>query len=265
MKHLESMVGEVVSISRETAHFISKEAKSFKMASLEEKGFHDLVSYVDRTAEQMLVAALRKLLPEAGFMAEESGSSLAGRYNWIIDPLDGTTNFVHGIPIYSISIALQESNKTILGLVYEINQNECFYTWKDGPAILNSKQIRVSETNILANSLIATGFPYSDFSRLQPYLELFNTLTRSTRGLRRLGSAAVDLAYVACGRFEAFYEYGLHPWDVAAGCFLVEQAGGTLSTFDGGSDVVFGTDIIASNGYVHNELSDEVRKHFGMH
>ncbi len=262
MNQLESMCREAISISSETALFISQQAKDFKSSDIEEKGLHDLVSYVDRTAEEMIVKELKRLLPEAGFIAEESGSKIASRYNWIIDPLDGTTNFVHGVPVYSISIALQENNKTILGLVHEINQNECFYAWKDGPAFLNEKQIRVSETQSLSKSLIATGFPYSDFSRLQPYLELFSQLTRNTRGLRRLGSAAVDLAYVACGRFEVFYEYGLHPWDVAGGAFIVEQAGGKLSGFDGSREVVFGTDIIASNGLVHEDFLKEVQNHF---
>jgi len=261
--HLESISREVIMISRETSHFISQQAKTFKSTDIEEKGLHDLVSYVDRTAEEMIVKSLKKLLPEAGFIAEESGSKLAGRYNWIIDPLDGTTNFIHGVPVYAISIALQENNRTILGLVHEINQNECFYAWKDSPAFLNDKQIHVSETHNLSKSLLATGFPYSDFSRLEPYLKLFSKLTRNTRGIRRLGSAAVDLAYVACGRFEAFYEYGLHPWDVAGGAFIVEQAGGKLSGFDGSAEVVFGSDIIASNGLVHQELLEEVEKCFG--
>jgi myo-inositol-1(or 4)-monophosphatase len=263
MMHLESISREVIMISRETSHFISQQAKTFKSTDIEEKGLHDLVSYVDRTAEEMIVKSLKKLLPEAGFIAEESGSKLAGRYNWIIDPLDGTTNFIHGVPVYAISIALQENNRTILGLVHEINQNECFYAWKDSPAFLNDKQIHVSETHNLSKSLLATGFPYSDFSRLEPYLKLFSKLTRNTRGIRRLGSAAVDLAYVACGRFEAFYEYGLHPWDVAGGAFIVEQAGGKLSGFDGSAEVVFGSDIIASNGLVHQELLEEVEKCFG--
>jgi len=249
--HLESISREVIMISRETSHFISQQAKTFKSTDIEEKGLHDLVSYVDRTAEEMIVKSLKKLLPEAGFIAEESGSKLAGRYNWIIDPLDGTTNFIHGVPVYAISIALQENNRTILGLVHEINQNECFYAWKDSPAFLNDKQIHVSETHNLSKSLLATG------------LKLFSKLTRNTRGIRRLGSAAVDLAYVACGRFEAFYEYGLHPWDVAGGAFVVKQAGGKLSGFDGSAEVVFGSDIIASNGLVHQELLEEVEKCFG--
>lgn len=263
MMHLESMSHEVISISHETAHFINQQAKTFKSIDIEEKGLHDLVSFVDRTAEEMIVKSLKQLLPEAGFIAEESGTMLAGRYNWIVDPLDGTTNFIHGVPVYSISIALQENDKTILGLVHEINQHECFYAWKDSPSFMNGRQIHVSETASLNKSLIATGFPYSDFSRLDPYLQLFNKLTRSTRGIRRLGSAAVDLAYVACGRFEIFYEYGLHPWDVAGGAFIVEQAGGRLSGFDGSKEVVFDQDIIASNGLVHEEFFEEVQKYFG--
>ena len=210
----------------------------------------------------MLIDELKKLIPEAGFIAEESGIVESVVYRWIIDPLDGTTNFVHKIPLFSISIALQENGQTVIGVVYEINLDECFYAWKNGPAYLNGSKICVSPTNTLTDSLIATGFPYYDFSRLPAYLEFLGYLIQKTRGIRRLGSAAVDLAYVACGRFEAFYEYGLHPWDVAAGAFIVEQAGGQLSGFDGGKDVVFGKDIIASNTLVHNEILDKIKVYF---
>jgi myo-inositol-1(or 4)-monophosphatase len=171
---------------------------------------------------------------------------------------------VHGIPIYSISIALQKKRETIIGVVHELNQNECFYAWEGGKAYLNGNPIKVSSTEKLDNSLIATGFPYNDFSRMKEYLGLFNELMQNTRGIRRLGSAAADLAYVACGRFEVFYEYGLHPWDVAAGAFIVKQAGGKLNGFDGSNEVVFGKDIMASNGLVHLEMLQLIKKHFEL-
>lgn len=253
---------QVVHVCRKVGAFIKEESGRIKQTDIEEKGLHDLVSYVDRTAEQMLMEALKKMVPDAGFIAEESGTVESVKYRWIIDPLDGTTNFIHKIPLFSISIALQEDGKTVIGVVYEINQDECFYAWKDGNAFLNGNPIHVSSTNSLSDSLIATGFPYYDFSRLKPYLSFFEYLLKNTRGIRRLGSAAVDLAYVACGRFEAFYEYGLHPWDVAAGAFIVVQAGGQLSGFDGSDDVVFGKDILATNTLVHKEISGRINENF---
>ncbi len=261
--NFESLTHEVVKYAKTTAVFIRKQKDIFKSSDIVEKGLHDMVSYVDQTAEAMLIKRLKKLLPEAGFIAEESGSAKKDRFNWIIDPLDGTTNFVHGLPLFSISIALQEYGQTVSGVVYEVNSRECFYAWKDSAAFCNSKPIHVSNTKTLSKSLIATGFPYSDFSRMEPYMQVFDQLMRQSRGLRRLGSAALDLAYVACGRFEVFYEYALHPWDVAAGCFIVERAGGRLSGFNGSSDVVFGPDVIASNSFVHDEMLQITKKYFG--
>jgi myo-inositol-1(or 4)-monophosphatase len=249
---------QVVNLCRGVGKFIRDESGRIQRTDIEEKGLHDLVSYVDRTAEKMLIDELKKIIPDAGFIAEESGTIESAKYRWIIDPLDGTTNFIHKIPLFSISIALQEDGKTVIGVVYEVNQDECFYAWKSGNAYLNGKQIQVSSTNSLSDSLIATGFPYYDFSRLKPYLSFFEYLLKNTRGIRRLGSAAVDLAYVACGRFEAFYEYGLHPWDVAAGAFIVERAGGQCSGFDGSDEVVFGKDILATNTLVHNEIKEKL-------
>lgn len=253
---------QVVNLCRGVGKFIKDESLIIQSTDIELKGLHDLVSYVDRGAEELLIGELKKLVPEAGFIAEESGIVESAKYRWIIDPLDGTTNFVHKIPIFSISIALQEDSKTVIGVVYEINLDECFYAWKNCGAFLNGKPIHVSTTNLLSDSLIATGFPYYDFTRLKPYLALFEYLITNTHGIRRLGSAAVDLAYVACGRFEAFYEYGLHPWDVAAGAFIVERAGGQLSGFNEETEVVFGKDILASNALVHSKLLEIIKKYF---
>ncbi len=254
MTDYQTLTLQVADIAKEAANFIRQHAGKLAAGDIEHKGLHDMVSFVDRGAEMQIKQALSQLLPESGFIAEESGTTLASTFNWIIDPLDGTTNFVHGIPVYSVSIALQEDSEIVSGVVLEVNTGECFYAWKNGQAMLNGKPIRVSEAAALNDSLIATGFPYHDFSRMQPYLQLFDRLMRQSRGIRRLGSAAVDLAYVACGRFEVFYEYGLHPWDVAAGAFIVERAGGRLSGFDGSAEVIFGKDIIASNGLVHEEM-----------
>ena len=260
---LDILTKQVVNLTRGVGRFISQEALRFTQKDVEVKGEHDFVSYVDKTAEKMLVQELRKMLPEAGFIAEEEQNLEKGaRFNWIVDPLDGTTNFIHSIPLYSISIALADKDDIILGVVYEINLEEAFYAWKGGPAYLNGKEIKVADSKILDDSLIATGFPYHDYSLIDPYLELFKDLMKSSRGVRRLGSAAVDIAYVAAGRFELFYEYGLNPWDVAAGVIIVKQAGGTVTDFKGESNFLFGKQIVSSNGKVHGEFLEKLNKYF---
>jgi len=254
MIDFEILTKQIIDVAKNAGAFIKAQSHDFTAEMTEQKGLHDLVSYVDRTAEQMILNGLSSLLPEAGYIAEESGSKQALEFNWIIDPLDGTTNFVHGIPIYSVSIALMQHNTIVSGVVYEISREECFYAWKDSAAWLNDKKISVSNTQCLTESLIATGFPYNDFSRMKGYLQLFDDLMRNSRGLRRLGSAAVDLVYVACGRFEAFYEYGLNPWDVAAGAFIVERAGGTVTDFSNKNNWLFDEEICASNTLIHKAL-----------
>jgi myo-inositol-1(or 4)-monophosphatase len=209
------------------------------------------------------VNALTRLLPSSGFITEENtNNTRSDDYNWIIDPLDGTTNFIHGVPCYCISVALMLKDSLVMGVVYEINLDECFYAYEDGGAFLNGKKISVSETAELKRSLLATGFPYSDYHRMKEYMDVFNHLMYNTHGLRRLGSAAVDLVYVACGRFEAFYEYGLNAWDVAAGAYIASQAGGKVSDFSGGKNYVFGKEIIATNSAIFEEFLSVVNEKF---
>jgi len=265
---LKKLCEEVCRLAREVGDFIRTESRSFSSSSIEIKGHNDLVSYVDKTAEQKIVDQLKQLLPAAGFITEEktvmqdSSKDKTGSYLWIIDPLDGTTNFIHGIPCYCISIALMQDNRLVIGVIYEINTDECFYAFENGGAFLNGNRISVSPINKLKDSLLATGFPYSNYSRMKEYMQVFEYLMHHTHGLRRLGSAAVDLAYVACGRFEGFYEYGLNSWDVAAGACIVKEAGGKVSDFSGGDNVVFGREIIASNSAVFEELLGIVREKF---
>ena len=263
--NLEIITNQVVSLTKSVGQFIKQEVDRINKNDIEEKGIHDLVTYVDKQSEKLLVKELGILLPDAGFIAEEDATlERSDRLNWIIDPLDGTTNFIHRIPLYSISIALMEGEEVILGVIYEVNLAECFYAWKGSPAFLNGKEIHVSNTIKLDNSLIATGFPYYDYSMLDSYLDLFKDLMRTTRGIRRLGSAAVDLAYVACGRFELFYEYGLQSWDVAAGTLLVKQAGGMVTDFNGNSNYIFGKQLIASNKNTHSEFEKKVNSYFHL-
>jgi myo-inositol-1(or 4)-monophosphatase len=241
--------------------FIAEQAKGFDDSMIEQKGLHDLVSYVDREAEKMIIAELSGLLPEAGFIAEEGTSSERGAtYNWIIDPLDGTTNFMQGIPVYAVSLALMKENELVVGVVYEIGQQECFYAWKGGGAYLNGTRICVSGKSDLHQALLATGFPYNNFDLLDAYMSFLKWALTSARGVRRLGSAATDLAYVACGRFDAFWEYDLKPWDVAAGALLVEEAGGVVSDFHGDENFVFGRTIQASNGLLHESILSKLKE-----
>jgi myo-inositol-1(or 4)-monophosphatase len=261
--NLELITRQVANLAKAVGHFIKTESSGFSRESVSEKGEHDLVSYVDKESEKRIVGELQKTMPSAGFIAEESPElEEKEEFNWIIDPLDGTTNFVHGIPVYAVSIALKHKDEIVSGVVYEVIRDECFYAWKNGPAYLNDQVISVSATATLNDSLIATGFPYHDYSLMQAYLGIFDDLMRSTRGIRRLGSAAVDLAYVACGRFEMFYEYGLKPWDVAAGVLIVEQAGGKVTDFSGGEDYLFGRRIVASNGSTHDLFMKKIRHYF---
>ncbi|ASU34602.1 inositol monophosphatase family protein [Mucilaginibacter xinganensis] len=260
---LDHIVKSVIEISKEAGSFIREQRKTFSPDKIEFKGLNDLVSYVDKTAEEKIVAGLQLVLPEAGFITEEKTINKIGeRYNWIIDPLDGTTNFIHGLPVYSVSIALREFDELVLGVVYEVNQDECFYAWKDSPAYLNGVEIHVSKSATISESLLATGFPYHDFTKQGAYISLFSELMKSCHGLRRLGSAAVDLAYTACGRFDAFYEYNLNPWDVAAGVVIVRQAGGDVKNFKGGEEVLDSRELLATNGKITAEMLSTIDKYF---
>ena len=260
---LEQITGKVIEVAKAAGAFIREQRTTFTADKIELKGLNDLVSYVDKTAEVQIVAALQNILPSAGFITEEKTINKTGeRYNWIIDPLDGTTNFIHGLPVYSVSIALQEFDELVAGVVYEINQDECFYAWRGAPAYLNGREIKVSATPTIEKSLLATGFPYYDFKKQPAYIELFTELMRKCHGLRRLGSAAVDLAYTACGRFDGYYEYNLNAWDVAAGIVIVRQAGGEVVNFKGGDEVLNTRELLATNGKITAEMLETIEKYF---
>jgi len=261
MTDYKDICSGIVSAAHETGEFIAREFNVFDISRTEKKGLHDLVSYVDKGAEEMLVERLGRIVPEAGFITEEGTSAKKGeKYLWVIDPLDGTTNFVHGVQMFAISVGLLENNEPVAGVVYEVCGGNTFTAWKNGGSWLNDKPIHVSGTTSLSESLIATGFPYSDFSRLENYMNCFTHFCRITHGIRRFGSASVDLAWVACGRFEGFFEYGLNPWDVAAGAILVREAGGRFCNFSGDEKDVSGNEIIASNSNVFEEFLENVSK-----
>ena len=257
---LKTICQKACIIAGEAGNFIREERKNFNTSTVEVKSFNQLVSYVDKTVEELLVKGLSKILPEAGFITEENTIATEQKdYMWVIDPLDGTTNFIHGIPCFSISIALMLNNKIILGVVYDIMRDECFYAFDDG-AWLNNKPIKVSQTPDLESSILGTGFPSRDYTKLDKYIDVLKTLFINTHGVRRIGSAAIDLCYVASGRFDAFFEYGLKSWDVAAGAFIVEKAGGKVTEFNEGENYIFGNDIIASNGKIHDKIIEIINK-----
>ena len=205
--NLQLTTRKVCDLARDVGEFIAAEARNFSKGDIELKGYNNFVTYVDKESEQRLVAELSLIIPGSAFIAEESTvrQSIAD-YTWIIDPLDGTTNYIHHLPVYSVSIALMHKGELLIGVVYEINNDECFYAWKEGGAFLNDRQIHVSDRDVLGQALLATGFPYHDYSLLDNYLRLFRASMQKTRGIIRMCTAAVDLAYVACGRFDGFFE-----------------------------------------------------------
>ncbi|MBI4645288.1 MAG: inositol monophosphatase [Bacteroidia bacterium] len=254
--NLKIICNTTIKLAKQVGQYIREAQKFLSPENIREKGMHDFVTEVDKSSEKMLVKGLHKILPEAGFITEEKTVAEQNTpFRWVIDPLDGTTNYIHRLRPYSISIGLLHYDQPVLGVIYEIGSDECFYAYKGGKAYMNGEQIKVSNTRLLKDSLIVTGFPVNKHHRLDPYLLVLKKIIINSHGVRRLGSAAADLAYVACGRFEAFYEYGLNPWDVAAGIVIVQQAGGKITDFNGGNNYLFGKELIASNNNIHDELT----------
>jgi myo-inositol-1(or 4)-monophosphatase len=210
----------------------------------------------------MIVEALRKICPEAAFITEEGSVSYEEHhYKWIIDPLDGTTNFIHGLPPYCVSIALMAGNEVVVGVVYEVTHREMFYAWQGSAAWMNGEEIHVSKVDKLENALIAIGFSHAAFETAAEhgYLNTVAEYQRDTDGIRRIGSSTADLVYVACGRFDAFSQFGLSPWDVAAGVLIAKQAGAIVSDSKGGDNFVFGKEVVATTPLIYNEFMKSVK------
>jgi myo-inositol-1(or 4)-monophosphatase len=218
------------------------------------KGEVDLLTEVDEEAERVIREELLGTFPTHGMLAEEGGK-LAGEEDarWIVDPLDGTTNYAHGLPIFCVSIALERSGEVVLGVVHDPMRKEIYMAERGGGATLNGELIRVSDTDELIRALIVTGFPY-DRAEMPEALELFGRFAATTQGMRRLGSAALDLCYVAAGRLDGYYERGIWPWDLAAGSVILEEAGGKLTNYRGGMLDLEGREIVASNGRLHPSI-----------
>jgi myo-inositol-1(or 4)-monophosphatase len=220
------------------------------------KGAIDLVTSVDRECEQTIVGVIRRKFPSHSILAEEETrlEVAESRFRWIIDPLDGTTNFAHGYPQFCVSIALEENAQVVLGLVYDPLRVERFSAVRAEGATLNGKPIRCSAVNQLDKALLATGFPYDRRDHADFYLSYFKAFMTRCQGIRRNGSAALDLCYVACGRLDGFWELKLKPWDTAAAALIVSEAGGKLSDFSGRPFSIWGNETVASNGSIHNEM-----------
>lgn len=258
--NFQSLCEQTLTLVQDTSDFIASQLGRVRPDEIEDKSINSLVSYVDKTAEERLVEGCRALLPAASFVTEEETvATHRGRTYWVIDPLDGTTNFLHELPFFSISLALVHDGAVVMGIVHEVTRSESFYAYGEG-AFLNGKPLQVSRNTALINALIATGFPYTKLERIDKHLQMLKYLKFNARGLRRFGSAALDLAYVAAGRFDAYFEYGLQPWDVAAGSFLVQQAGGLVTDFAGGDDYLFSGELVVGSPAIQPILLDLVQR-----
>lgn len=235
-----------------------------KAEAVSDKSLNQLVSFVDQESERMLSEAFLKALPGSTIIGEEGSADNREltEYTWVIDPLDGTTNFLHGLPVFSISVALLHHGEPILAIVDCPVLKERFTAIHQGGAFLNGEPIHVAENATLKDSLLATGFPYHEFKEMSQYLQVLTDFMLQTRGLRRMGSAAIDLAYTACGRFDAFFELNLSPWDIAAGVLLVREAGGVVSTFNGSTSVIFENQIVASSKELYPEMQRVIHAAF---
>lgn len=243
----------------QAARLIRTHAGRIDEDAVREKGWHDPVTQADEEAQRIITGALSRAFPAFDVLAEEGATdaaAVAEGYRWIVDPIDGTTNFTRGVPPYAVSIALQRGADVVVGVVLDVAREELFTAVRGGGAFCNGTRIRVSPTRILDQALLTTGFPYRSFDHVDAYLQVLRRAMHATRGLRRPGAASVDLAYVACGRFDGFFETGLNAWDVAAGALLVEEAGGRVTDYHGAPNPLFARQILASNGLLHAALLD---------
>lgn len=256
--NIKNICIEVESIARSVGEFLKDEQVKLHKSDIEQKGTRNFVTHIDMEAEKMLVKELKKLIPDATFLTEEGTVSYAeGKYTWIIDPLDGTTNYIHGDTPYSVSIALIKDKEIILGVVYDPIADELYSATEKGEATLNGNPIKVSSHSTLTNGYIGFGIPYSLDNRGEKILR--NAIEQFRKcSFRIKGSAAAEICYVACGRSDAYFHSGLSPWDVAAGTFILECAGGKSTDFSGGNDYIFNKEIVSSNGVIHKEIMEKI-------
>lgn len=260
--NLTHITEEVKKIALEAGKFLLAERQHFELDKIEQKGAHDYVSYVDKNSENLIVSRLKSLLPEAGFIAEEGTGSLEEQeFCWVVDPLDGTSNFIHNNAPFCVSIALRNKNEILVGVVYECTRNELFWANKESKSYMNGKEITVSQQSNMDQAFIELGFPYNAEGYRTFVLKMIEDLYGHVGCLRLMGSAAAEICYVAAGRFDARIEGFIGPWDIAAGNIILQQAGGKMTDFSGNTDHLDGKEVFASNGRIHDDLLTIIQKH----
>ena len=258
MKDLETITRLVCDIAREAGSYIRKERAGFSVEKVERKHAHDYVSYVDKGSEQLIVKALRELLPEAGFITEEgSAGHTDEQFVWVVDPLDGTTNFIHGFAPYAVSIALCKGRQIVVGVVYEIVSDECFYAWQGGGAWVNGHSLHVGKSEI-NDALLCLQLPYNSDSYKPVIKHLIDYFYGNVGSIRMIGSAAIALCYVAAGRLDAYAERYIGQWDYMAGALIVQEAGGRVTNYAGEDYFMEGDSVVATNGIVHQNLLNAI-------
>ncbi len=263
---MHPVINVAVRAAREAGRIINRASLDLDLLRVSEKSANDFVTEVDRASEQAIIDILLKAFPQHGVLGEETGTSHGradAEYRWIIDPLDGTTNFIHGLPVYAVSIALEHRGVLQHGVVYDPSRDELFTASRGAGAFLDNRRLRVSRRTRIEDSLIGTGFPFRRGDDLEQYLEMFRKFSQRCVGLRRPGAAALDLAYVAAGRYDGFFEVGLQPWDVAAGALLVSEAGGMVGDFNGESEFLDKGEVIAANPRVYAQMVGMLKAYAG--
>ena len=262
---MHPMLTIAVKAARRAGSVINRAARDLDGLSVERKSRNDFVTDTDRNAERAIIDVLARAYPDHAILAEESGHSGGGagksEYTWIIDPIDGTTNFIHGFPQYAVSIALQHKRIVTQAVIYAPSSDELFIASRGRGAFLNDRRLRVSKRTAMRDALIGTGFSHRDFTRLDGYMQMLREVTTKCAGVRRAGSAALDLAFVAAGRLDGFWELGLSPWDMAAGSLLIQEAGGLVADLDGESDFLETGRIVGGNPKIFAQLLQTVAPH----
>jgi myo-inositol-1(or 4)-monophosphatase len=258
---MHPMLNIAIRAARNAGDLIQRSSQNLENIHIDQKGRNDYASEVDRLAEHEIIKVIRTAFPDHAILAEESGEHQGNDYVWVIDPLDGTTNFLHSFPQYAVSIALKNKNKLELGVIYDPVRDELFTAERGGGAMLNNRKIRVAKHNSMRGALIGTGFPFKKQENLEPYLNMFRAVTQDTAGIRRAGAAALDMAYVACGRLDAYWETGVSEWDIAAGVLLVQEAGGVATDFAFNDKYLQTGNIIAGNPRMHQLMYHTLEPH----
>ena len=261
---MHPMLNIAVKAARRAGSIINQASLNLDVLTVKHKTFNDLVSEVDSAAEQAIIEVLKDAYPEHAILAEESGAQGDSEYLWIIDPLDGTTNFLHGFPRYAVSIALSHKQTLTQAVVYDPGRNELFTATRGRGAYLNDRRLRVSKRIRLTGALIGTGFPFRELKHLDAYLDMFRDIVKNTAGVRRAGAASLDLAYVAAGRLDGFWEMGLGPWDIAAGNLLIQEAGGLIGDFEGNDGYLKSGNVVSGNPKIFAQLIKILAPHLPL-